>query len=789
MDAKKYYGGVTMKKVELMAPAGNKEALIGAINAGAEAIYIGGKHFSARAYATNFEDEELPEVIRYAHLRNVKVYIAINTLIFDDEVNAFISDVDRYVGMGVDALILQDLGMIKLVHERYPEVIIHASTQINCHHINQVRFLKQLGVSRVIMARETAIDTIKTIKKQIDIELEVFVHGALCVSYSGNCLFSSMVGHRSGNRGECGQLCRLPYTLLKDGIAVSEEAYLMSTKDLMTLPRLAELIAAGIDAFKIEGRMRKADYVIQTVLSYRQAMDDVYKQRKTILEAQIDKLKRVFNREYTEGYLLGAKPFTINNSFRPNHMGIEVGKVIAFNRGKVTVKLTNDLAVSDGIRIIGTEDYGDTVSRIIKDGEPVFKGNAGELVVIDSGETIEVGATVLKTLDHELVRSLDVYLDTDYKLIPLRGAVEVLVNQPIRMEIKDDANHKVVITSDFVVLPAQKAPASKASIEAQIDKLGNTPFYWKTLTIDTDASGFVPNKVLNELRRVAIDQISEQRMFRKTYNTTEAKDHEERETISEPFELIAKIKTETQLKACVDAGICTIYYEEAFALNEAILPAISLWQIKRRIWPEVDNFIARDHLVVNEVGSINANQGKTMVGDVFLNVTNIETIELLTRHGLHSVTLSLEMNQDRIREVVKRYETKYQRKPNLEMVVYGKTELMLSKYCPIAKTLGVNKTDCHLCEHNQYALKDRMDYEFLLMNDGMCNIRVLNPKPLCLVDFIGFVQTAKITKIRMDFTDESYEQTQEIIEAFQKAMEKAPYLINRHTMTYGRFLK
>ncbi|MFA7144950.1 MAG: U32 family peptidase, partial [Candidatus Izemoplasmatales bacterium] len=258
---------------------------------------------------------------------------------------------------------------------------------------------------------------------------------------------------------------------------------------------------------------------------------------------------------------------------------------------------------------------------------------------------------------------------------------------------------------------------------------------------------------------------------------------------SEPFELIAKIRTMNQLNACIETGIKTVYYEEALNLDEQAFNDLSLWKIKRRIWPEIDNFIARDNLVANEIGTIYANQGKTMVGDIFLNVTNSETIELLSRYGLKSVTLSLEVNQERIRELVKRYEVKYHTKPNLEVVVYGKTELMLSKYCPIAKTMGSNKTDCHLCEHNQYALKDRMDYEFLLVNDGICNIRVLNPKPLCLIDFVGFFQTAGITKLRMDFTTESFNETQEMIEAFQKAIRKEAYLVNRHMMTYGRFLK
>jgi len=262
-----------MNRIELMAPAGSKEAFLGAINAGADAVYLGGKKFGARAFAANFESEEMPDLVRYAHLRGTSVYVTINTLIFDDEVDELIRYTDELVNADVDALIIQDLGMLDLLHRRYPAMPIHASTQTNAHNPLQVRFLKELGASRVILARETPIETIRAIKKSVDIEIEVFVHGALCVSYSGNCLFSSMVGHRSGNRGECGQPCRLPYTLLRDGEPISDQAYLMSTKDLMTLSRLDELVASGVDALKIEGRMRKPDYVIQTVLSYRQDLD------------------------------------------------------------------------------------------------------------------------------------------------------------------------------------------------------------------------------------------------------------------------------------------------------------------------------------------------------------------------------------------------------------------------------------------------------------------------------------------------------------------------------------
>ena len=233
-----------MKDVELLAPVGNKEALIGAINAGANAVYLAGKKFGARAFSNNFEEENLIDAIRYAHLRGVFVYVTVNTLIFDDEIEDLLKFTDVLVENHVDALIVQDLGMIDLMIRRYPMTDIHASTQMNIHNIKQVKFLKKLGVKRIVMARETPLSIIKQIKKNIDIELEVFVHGALCVSYSGNCLMSSMLGGRSGNRGECAQPCRLAYRLYKDNQMISNQSYLLSTKDLMTIEYIDQLIEA-----------------------------------------------------------------------------------------------------------------------------------------------------------------------------------------------------------------------------------------------------------------------------------------------------------------------------------------------------------------------------------------------------------------------------------------------------------------------------------------------------------------------------------------------------------------
>ncbi|MCK7470765.1 MAG: U32 family peptidase [Desulfomicrobium escambiense] len=265
-----------MRNCELLAPAGSKASAIAAINAGANAIYLGGKKFGARAFAENFGSDDIGDLIRYAHLRGVSVYVTINTIVFDDEFDDLLSYADSLVAHDVDALIVQDLGVLDVFLHRYPNTPIHASTQMNVHLPAQAKKLADLGVTPDHSgARDLDRRDLRKSAKATNIELEVFVHGAVCVSYSGNCLFSALVGGRSGNRGECAQLCRLPYTLLKDDVAVSDESYLMSPKDLMTLERLGELSAAGIVSYKIEGRMRKPEYVAQAVKSYRKALDAI----------------------------------------------------------------------------------------------------------------------------------------------------------------------------------------------------------------------------------------------------------------------------------------------------------------------------------------------------------------------------------------------------------------------------------------------------------------------------------------------------------------------------------
>ena len=334
-------------RVELLSPVGNMKTLYQAIHNGADAVYLGGKNFGARKYSANFTNEELKEAIRYAHLFNVKVYVTVNTIIYENEVKDFLEYIFYLHKINVDALIMQDIGMIKVVKEKFPNLEVHASTQ--CHNYNDegISLLKSLGVSRVVLDREMTLEEIKNLKT--DIEKEVFIHGALCVSYSGCCLFSSLNGGRSGNRGECTQCCRLPYALYENNKRIDTEGnYLLSTKELNTLDNLKEILDTDIVSLKIEGRMKSPEYVGYVTRLYRKLIDNYYnKEEMIITDEERENLKLLFNREFTTGYLFNNS--NIMNIKTPNHLGIEIGKVIRVDKDKVHIKLTKTLnqAIND----------------------------------------------------------------------------------------------------------------------------------------------------------------------------------------------------------------------------------------------------------------------------------------------------------------------------------------------------------------------------------------------------------------------------------------------------------
>lgn len=769
-----------LKKVELLAPAGHKDALIGAINAGADAIYLAGKRFGARAYANNFSDEELIETIDYAHVRGVRVFVAINTLVFDDEVEDLISYADFLVKHHVDALIVQDLGMIDLFVKRYPDTEIHVSTQFNTHNLYQVKMLKALGVKRIVLARETSIQTIKAIKKEVDIELEVFIHGALCVSYSGNCLMSSMIGGRSGNRGECAQPCRLPYQLYKDNQKIQDSSYLLSTKDLMTIDYIGELIEIGIDSFKIEGRMRKKEYVIETVKAYRHAIDQHLSHQKYDSTNDIDRLKRVFNREFTKGFVLNEVPRLINNSEFQSHLGVPLGKVIGYQKNRVKILLEEPIRIGDGYRILSPEPYGDIVSRIHKKDELVKEALENEVIELDVKNAIQIGSIVVKTTDVTIENEDLAYLSENYKCVKLNGKVTAKVGQHLKLDLSDGF-HQVSVTSAELIEQADQNPTSREEIELRFSKLGNTPFEYSLLEIENDENGFIPVKMINQMRRDAIDQLVYYRTLqdqeRKVVNVM----FDPLSFDDEPQTLKVKVKTMDQYQSAISCGIEEILIEDTLKvtdIRESDVMSLRRIQTDQKKTIEGVSYI-------HDIGSILLNSNQyDLYGDQFLNVTNIYSAYTLFKLGLKRITFAYEVSKDRIFKFMELFEKKFQTTPPVDLILYGRPDLMMTKYCPIAKTYKTNP-HCHLCEKNQYALEDRLNQKYPLLHDGSCHLRILHSKPIHLFQYMDELKMSKISGFRIDLTIENAELSKKIIQFYQHKEKNNPV----KDYTSGRFIK
>ena len=488
---------------ELLIPVGNFECLKYAVFNGCDAIYLAGKQYGARAYAGNFTLEELKMAISFCHLYDVKVYVALNIMIFERELKNVISYVDYLVSLNVDALIVSDLGLISYLHELYPNLEIHASTQAHTFNINQIKFLKNLGVKRVVVDRELSLQKINELANIIDIE--VFIHGALCVSYSGNCLMSYMINKRSGNRGSCAQICRLPFKLEHNNkILDLKEKYLLSTKELNTSNHIEELLKSNIKSFKVEGRMKSPSYVGFITRFYRNLIDNYEKNKESLVsKEELEKLKVIFNREFTDGYLFNNE--NIYNMKTPNHQGILIGKVISYDNKKIKLKLFKPLSQEDGIRFTSI-DKGMIVNYLYdKNKKLIREASKDDIVYVDNKINLKSLSDVRKTIDHKLELELK---KLPVKKIPIDVVLDISLNN-FKLYVTDGKNE--IIVEDNIALHAKKVVTSKEEIIKQINKTGNTPFIINNLKINLESNLFIPLSKINEIRRKALEMLERKR--------------------------------------------------------------------------------------------------------------------------------------------------------------------------------------------------------------------------------------------------------------------------------------
>ena len=687
---------------ELLAPVGNMECLKAAINAGCDAVYLAGKNFGARSFAGNFSREELIEAINICHLYGIKVYVTVNTLIYDVEVEQFLNYIDFLHKNNVDAVIMQDIGMIDLVRKTYPNLEIHMSTQGNIHNLEGVKLCEKLGIKRVVLARETPIELIKYIKENTNIEIEIFIHGALCMSYSGECLMSALIGGRSGNRGTCAQSCRQPYSLEIDGKVVSKNKYLLSTKDLNTLYYINELIDIGIDSLKIEGRMKRPEYVYLITSIYRRAIDNYIKNGKTkITKNDIKEIKKIFNREFTKGFIFNEDNDNFTNTYRPNHLGIEIGRVLDYKKGQVIIKLSDTLNINDGIRIIDKSDFGSTVTTIYKGRNKVTSASSGDIISIPFKDKVDINARVLKTTDYIQLKEIEDKIKINKK-IKISGKCILKLGEPIKL-IVNDSNNTIEINSDYITEKAIKNITTKELVIEQLNRLGNTIYEFDNLEIDMDNDIFIPTSKLNALRRQTVDLLNQKRLYKKEY--TKDKYYIELPDFEKEFNKNILLNDyDKYIKYKEDYNIIYIDNEEDF---NKIKDDKCIFKTDR-----INEYLKdyKNKLLVSDLGSVY--KYKNVDTDFSLNVTNSYSVAFLHSQGVNKVTLSYELNYKQIKYLIESYEKRYNKHPNVEVIVVSYPEAMICKYNILKK---YNKKEGYLIDrfNNKYKLKIKNNFMYI----------------------------------------------------------------------------
>ena len=681
-----------MKKCELLAPAGDMECLKQAVYNGCDAIYLSAQSYGARKFAKNFTNEELVEAIQFAHLYGVRVYVTMNTLIHNHEVEGFLDQVRFLHKNGVDALIMQDFGMICLVREMFPNLEIHASTQANNSSKDTCQLFYDLGVKRVVFSRELSIDEIDSI--DVPIEKEAFIHGALCVSYSGCCLMSSMLGGRSGNRGECAGCCRLPYSLLKNGESISHSNYLLSMKELNTSTCFQRLMNSSVYSFKIEGRMKGPLYVGFITRLYRKLIDG----EPISLEEKINRLKTIFNRDFTVGHLFGKEGISLINSSSPNHVGLLIG-TSKLKGDKIQLDLDKGVVLhqNDAIRFMN-QKKGMYVNYLYDEKGKLCSSAEGRCFVdnkIDFKGSDKLSMTQDSTLEKEYI------LQDVIRRIPVSYHVILHENKEVWASISDGI-HEVSFTGNLVS-SAINAPINQDMVKKQLSKLGETPFVATQFQIEMDSNIFLSVKELNEIRRELISQLIlirnenhlkfVEKEFHYNSSNLEMKDLCKKSAV---------VYTEEQLLECLRLSFDRIYVVNC-ELYEKYKMESSIFLYLERCAFDYRNILVEKNYVQDYFVYKNG----SFCGGYGLNVTNIYTAYFLQKLGLHSISLSVELTDDEILDFLSSYYEKFGF-CEFESLRYGRVENMIIK----GNILGIDS------QYQEYEIVDDKKRKFPVCFDG-----------------------------------------------------------------------
>lgn len=759
-----------MNKIELLSPVGGYEQFIAAVECGADAVYLGGASFNARSSAANFSDEELKNVIRYAHIRGVKVHLTLNILLHDSEIEDAISFAKRAYSYGVDAFIVQDLGIVDLLNKVLPDANIHISTQGSIYSAEGIKAISSLSFSRVVLARELSLSEIADVCRKTDKEIEVFVHGALCICYSGQCRFSSLIGERSGNRGKCAQPCRLPYAVYENDVKKAEN-YCISPKDLCGIYDLPELIKAGVTSIKIEGRLKSPEYVAAVTSIYRKYIDIAYELIKsgkentfTIDKNDVFKLEQVFNRGgFESGYYhekLGSK---LISRERSKHWGTFLGEVMSYDKRKklITAKLNNNISTGDGIEVVNETLPGNIVTYIEYNGRQVKEANSGDIVKLGdiSGE-MNCGDRIYKISDKKLNDELRKFTDGKfYKKIPINMELFAEIGNNLELVVFDGES-KIQVKSEYEVQEAVNREIDEKYSRENLGKLGNTPFELHDLKLSAGEKCLVPASILNDLRRKAVELLEAKRV------------ENNRDFSNLDFEKVPNYEKNTIPKLSVylyntdnleGLELADRIYVPVYAFTEELIKKFSGKEVIPYLSSvtkgQSENYNYEKILVGNPEHLEFCKKCKEIFADYSFNIFNSYTCKALKDMGIKGLNLSFELNLEEIKNVNTDLET--------EITVYGRLPLMVSEHCPIGAEVS-GKIGCGLCKKNNYYLEDRTGVRFPIITDSKaCRVNILNGKILFVPEAIGFL-TGKADYFRAYFLDEGTEERRRVLDMLKQ---------------------
>lgn len=791
--------------IDLLSPVGDFDCLKAAVQNGANSVYFGANLFSARAFASNFDLDELKNAIQYARIRGVKTNLTLNTLIKNDEFEDAFNLAKKAYEFGIDAIIVQDLGLAKMLIKSFPDLAIHASTQMSVHNLQGVLELQELGFKRVVLSRELSIGEIEYICRNSNVEIECFIHGALCISYSGQCLFSSMIGGRSGNRGKCAQPCRLPYKLLENN-SVIDSGYLLSTRDICGLDFIPDMINAGVTCLKIEGRMKKPEYVATVTRIYRKYIDLAESSEPYIVDDADRKiLMQAFNRgSFSCGHLSNEPNKKLVFKDKSDNMGLFLGKVEKYNsnKGYITVKLNEPIEVGDAVAL-ERESGTYNVSEVMVSNKNIKGTKVGQTVTIGRMKgNIKLGDKIFKMSSKSQNSIANDSLRFENRKVALNCEVTVKENQPLEINITSandlDIYKNLNITSTLDVLPveAKNRPISKDDIIAQINKTNSTPFSFANIKVNLDDNLFLPKvSSLNELRRTALENVENfaisniQRVndeidyntYNEIYkNANNSNNNGNKisvllnilndkydysslegidivyiplkyfvnkkysnilETLSQKFELYIYLPT-----------IIKANYRNLLSLN--IENAIKTYHVKGFVLSNISNLLLLNNVLEN--CSLNKNNFNFIANYTF-NIFNNHSVKELKELGFNRFTISPELNKETILDLT----SSNTEVLASELIVYGKTPLMNMNYCLLGKA---NKcypncdAKCNSC--NRYYLKDRLGLNFEVIPDNIQTVTTIYNSKTTSIESTDFVST---NVFRIDIIDESIDDINNIV--------------------------